>query len=280
MSESVTDPVASQAARQAEGPATVAAEARIVLITGAARVASPGSIARSLALAFARRGWDVALAVEAEADRPGAEQLAAELRAAGRRAAVLVASLADEAGAASLVPACAEALGRPRCIVCHADDPADDHAEDHAKDRGDSAPESGDDATSAGYATLLASYARHVAAPVVLGRALAGITPEAAREDETLRAALIHLLDDALYHPAPQRLSHALAQAALHRATAAQAQALAPKVRVAALVRSRAPHADELAEAACYLADAPGVTGATLTVDGGEHLAPPEPDQP
>lgn len=26
---------------------------------------------------------------------------------------------------------------------------------------------------------------------------------------------------------------------------------------------------------ACYLASAPGVTGATLTVDGGEHLVPP-----
>lgn len=170
---------------------------------------------------------------------------------------MLVADLSSERGAAALVPACSAALGRPGCVVCH----------------GDPAP--ADDATSAGYASLLASVARHVAAPVVLGRTLAEATPEAAREDETQRAVLIHLLDDALYHPAPERLSHALAQAALHRATAAQALALAPKVRVAALVRGRAPHADELAAAACYLADAPGVTGATLSVDGGEHLAPP-----
>ncbi|MFW2402763.1 short-chain dehydrogenase, partial [Burkholderia pseudomallei] len=40
-------------------------------------------------------------------------------------------------------------------------------------------------------------------------------------------------------------------------------------------VGGRAPRADDIADAACYLADAPGVTGATLTVDGGEHLAPP-----
>ncbi|WP_186069400.1 short-chain dehydrogenase [Burkholderia gladioli] len=203
--------------------------ARVALITGAARADGPGEIGRALALAFARRGWQVALAVDHEADRPAAQALAAEV----------------------------EALGRPGCVVCH----------------GDPAP--ADDATSAGYASLLASVARHVAAPVVLGRTLAEATPEAAREDETQRAVLIHLLDDALYHPAPERLSHALAQAALHRATAAQALALAPKVRVAALVRGRAPHADELAAAACYLADAPGVTGATLSVDGGEHLAPP-----
>ncbi|WP_374102137.1 Rossmann fold domain-containing protein, partial [Burkholderia sp. LMG 13014] len=71
------------------------------------------------------------------------------------------------------------------------------------------------------------------------------------------------------------QLSHALMQAALNRATSALALALAPKVRVAALVRGHAPHADDIAAAACYLASAPGVTGATLTVDGGEHLVPP-----
>ncbi|GAB7536738.1 SDR family NAD(P)-dependent oxidoreductase [Burkholderia sp. 22PA0099] len=260
----MTDSAATSAGAAQSAPA--ARGARVALITGAAHPGGPGEIGRALALGFARRGWDVALAVEAEAARPAAARLAAEVEALGRRAAVLLADLSDERGAASLVPACIDALGRPGCIVCQATpDPA-------------AAP--ADDAASAGYGALLAAYARQVAAPVVLGRALAEATPEAARDDETLRAALIHLLDDALVHPAPQRLSHALAQAALHRATVAQALALAPKVRVAALVRGRAPHADELAEAACYLAGAAGVTGATLTVDGGEHLAPPDGRQP
>ncbi|WP_322080480.1 Rossmann fold domain-containing protein [Burkholderia cenocepacia] len=97
----------------------------------------------------------------------------------------------------------------------------------------------------------------------------------AACEHEALRACAIHVLDQALFHPAPAQLSHALMQAALNRATSALALALAPKVRVAALVRGHAPHADDIAAAACYLASAPGVTGATLTVDGGEHLVPP-----
>ncbi|MBN3790437.1 short-chain dehydrogenase, partial [Burkholderia sp. Ac-20353] len=46
--------------------------------------------------------------------------------------------------------------------------------------------------------------------------------------------------------------------------------------------RGHAPHADDIAAAACYLADAPGITGATLTVDGGEHLVPPaaDPNEP
>ena len=120
-----------------------------------------------------------------------------------------------------------------------------------------------------------AALARNVTAPLALARALADATPDAAREHEALRACAIHVLDQALFHPAPAQMSHALMQAALNRATSALALALAPKVRVAALVRGHAPHADDIAAAACYLASAPGVTGATLTVDGGEHLVPP-----
>ncbi|MBJ9915435.1 hypothetical protein I5784_11720 [Burkholderia cenocepacia] len=119
------------------------------------------------------------------------------------------------------------------------------------------------------------ALARNVTAPLALARALADATPDAAREHEALRACAIHVLDQALFHPAPAQLSHALMQAALNRATSALALTLAPKVRVAALVRGHAPHADDIAAAACYLASAPGVTGATLTVDGGEHLVPP-----
>ncbi|MBR8257876.1 Rossmann fold domain-containing protein, partial [Burkholderia ambifaria] len=125
-----------------------------------------------------------------------------------------------------------------------------------------------DDAQTVDAAALAGALARNVTAPLALARALADATPDAARDDETLRACVIHVLDQALFHPAPARLSHALMQAAL-------ALALAPKVRVAALVRGHAPHADDIAAAACYLASAPGVTGATLTVDGGEHLVPP-----
>ncbi|HDR9147651.1 TPA: short-chain dehydrogenase, partial [Burkholderia vietnamiensis] len=106
-------------------------------------------------------------------------------------------------------------------------------------------------------------------AALALARALADATPDAARDDEALRACAIHVLDQALFHPAPAQFSHALMQAAL-------ALSLAPKVRVAALVRGHAPQADDIAAAACYLASAPGVTGATLTVDGGEHLVPPD----
>lgn len=236
--------------------------------TGAVHAAAPAdaaqtnaalsatAIARALALGFARRGWQVALAVGSERERPAAAALAAEVEALGGRAAVLVADLAAADGAARLVPACSAALGRPACVVTQSG-PADAGA---------------DSARDVDHAALLDALARSVVAPLVLGRALYEATPDTARSDEAQRATLIHLLDQARFDPAP--LAQVLAQAALQRATAAQALALAPKVRVASLVRGRAPHADELAEAACYLADAAGITGATLTVDGGEHLAP------
>ncbi|WP_411372983.1 short-chain dehydrogenase [Burkholderia pseudomallei] len=206
--------------------------------------------------AFARRGWNVPRSRPRD-DEPGAPPARPpKVEALGRRASVLAADLAVEADVARLVADCGAALGRPACVIAQAAPVADT-------------------ARDVGYASLAGAMARSVAAPLVLARTLADATPDAARDDERERAVVIHLLDETLFHPAPERLSHSLAQAALHRATAAQALALAPKVRVVGLVGGRAPRANDIADAACYLADAPGVTGATLTVDGGEHLAPP-----
>ncbi|HDR9050523.1 TPA: short-chain dehydrogenase [Burkholderia vietnamiensis] len=106
------------------------------------------------------------------------------------------------------------------------------------------------------------------------GRRAVVLDADLAREADA--GGLVAACGAALGRPAPAQFSHALMQAALNRATAALALSLAPKVRVAALVRGHAPQADDIAAAACYLASAPGVTGATLTVDGGEHLVPPD----
>ncbi|AOI99194.1 SDR family oxidoreductase [Burkholderia sp. LA-2-3-30-S1-D2] len=231
---------------------------RIALVAGAlGSAADAASLGRALATGFAQHGWDVALQRSPGTPRAAADALVAEVAARGRRAVVLDADLALETDAAALVAACAAALGRPACAVFV------------------SACAATDDAHTVDGASLAAALARNVTAPLALARALADATPDAARDDESLRACVIHVLDQALFHPAPAQLSHALMQAALNRATSALALALAPKVRVAALVRGHAPHANDIAAAACYLASAPGVTGATLTVDGGEHLVPP-----
>ena len=99
----------------------------------------------------------------------------------------------------------------------------------------------------------------------------------------------------------PHFVSYTLAKSALHSATRMLAQALAPTVRVnavapgptmasarqaaddfarqaAAVPLGHGPTAEEVAEAVVYLASARSVTGATLVIDGGQHLAWQTPD--
>ncbi|CAE6685659.1 Glucose 1-dehydrogenase 1 [Paraburkholderia domus] len=245
---------------------------RIVLITGAAR-----RIGRSLALGFAARGWDVA--VHYGASREEADEVVAEIAALGRRAVALHAELGDEAQVKQLIPACMAALGRPACIVNNASRFEEDTAQ------------------NVGYDLLLKLTAMNLGAPVVLARMLFEATPEAARTDESQRGVVINVLDQKLYNMNPDYLSYTLSKAALQTATVALAQALAPKVRVVGLAPGltmqsadqtpagfeeahratplgRASRPEDIVAAALYLADAAGVTGTTLVVDGGQHLVP------
>lgn len=245
---------------------------RVVLITGAAR-----RIGRALALGFASRGWDVA--VHYGKSKREADGVVEEIVALGRRAVALRADLAVEAEVARLVPECMAALGRPACIVNNASQFDEDTAQ------------------NAGYGHLLSHMAANVGAPLVLARMLYEATPEAARSDESLRAVVINLLDQKLYNMNPDYLSYTLSKAALQTATVALAQALAPKLRVVGLAPGltlqsgdqtpqgfaeahrvtplgRASRPEDIVAAALYLAEAMGVTGTTLVVDGGQHLVP------
>ncbi|MBB5412489.1 NAD(P)-dependent dehydrogenase (short-subunit alcohol dehydrogenase family) [Paraburkholderia sp. Clong3] len=257
------------AARAAELPPETP---RVVLITGAAR-----RIGRALALGFAARGWDVA--VHYGASREDADEVVAQIVALGRRAVALHAELGDEAQVARLLPDCAAALGRPSCIVNN----ASRFEEDTARD--------------VGYELLLKLTAMNVGAPLVLARMLYDATPDAALRDESQRGVVINVLDQKLYNMNPDYLSYTLSKAALQTATVALAQALAPKLRVVGLAPGltmqsgdqtqhgfeaahrmtplgRASRPEDIVAAALYLADAAGVTGTTLVVDGGQHLVP------
>jgi NAD(P)-dependent dehydrogenase (short-subunit alcohol dehydrogenase family) len=246
--------------------------ARTVLVTGAGH-----RIGRGLALGFAAAGWDVA--VHYGSSKAKADEVVAEIAALGRRAVALKADLSVEAEVERLVPDCTAALGRPSCIVNNASMFDEDTALD------------------VGYAKLLHLTSINVGAPLVLARMLYEVTPEAARHDESLRAAVINVLDQKLYNMNPDYLSYTLSKAALGTATVALAQALAPKVRVVGLAPGltlqsgdqtpesfaaahkvtplgHASRIEDLVAAALYLADARGVTGTTLVVDGGQHLVP------
>ncbi len=75
-----------------------------VLVTGGS-----SGIGRAIVLAAARAGADVLLTYRA--NLAGAEAVAAEVRALGRRATVAQTSLAEPASVAGLVPAARAALG-------------------------------------------------------------------------------------------------------------------------------------------------------------------------
>lgn len=266
-----SDPrVSSDAGASSAGGA--GAPGRVVLVTGAGR-----RIGRALALGFAAKGWDVAVHYGTSLDE--AERVAAEIRALGRRACALKADLAVEHEVAELVPACAAALGRPRCIINNASRFVEDTAQ------------------TLGYDTLLQLMAVNLGAPLVLARALHAAMPAAASDNEAERGVVINVLDQKLYNLNPDYLSYTLSKAALQTATVALAQALAPKLRVVGIAPGltlpsadqtpegfaaahrvtplgRASRLEDIVQAACYLADAQGVTGTTLVVDGGQHLVP------
>jgi len=109
-------------------------------------------------------------------------------------------------------------------------------------------------------------------------------------------AAVINLTDQRVFKLSPKFLSYTLTKSALTTATTTLAQALAPRIRVnavapgptlpsarqdpaafarqaAALPLRRGPTPQDVADAVLYLAQARSITGQTLAVDGGQHLA-------
>jgi NAD(P)-dependent dehydrogenase (short-subunit alcohol dehydrogenase family) len=107
---------------------------------------------------------------------------------------------------------------------------------------------------------------------------------------------VVNLLDQKLWNPNPDHLSYTLSKAALETATTLLAIALAPDVRVCGVApgvtllsgemsgaefeashrmtplgRSSTP--DDVARAVRFVIESPAITGTTLLVDGGQHLA-------
>ena len=241
-------------------------EPRVALVTGAGR-----RIGRAIALGLARAGWDVA--VHFRASEAQARATATAVEGLGRRAALLQCDLSDEAAVRALLGRASAALGPVGCVVNNASQFDYDSAADFSP------------------ALLAAHTQANVSAPILLAQALHAATPAGGQ------AVVINLLDQKLYNLNPDFLSYTLSKAALHAATTMLAQALAPTVRVSAVApgltmvsgaqsedafarahqatplgRSSTPQ--DVVDAVCYLAGARAVTGATLLVDGGQHLTP------
>jgi NAD(P)-dependent dehydrogenase (short-subunit alcohol dehydrogenase family) len=138
-----------------------------------------------------------------------------------------------------------------------------------------------------------AQMAVNLRAPLLLSQKFAAQAPEG--------SAIINLLDQRVLRPTPQHFTYTLSKCALYTATRTMAQALAPKIRVngvapgltlvnphqdkadfdrriSTLPLRRGGSAEEVADVVAFLASCPSVTGQTIAVDGGQHLAWQTPD--
>ncbi len=243
---------------------------KVALVTGAAK-----RIGRAIALALAKDGWDIVVHYRQSAQE--AKATVSEITALGRRSAALDCDLSDETAVRALLPRAEAALGRVSCVVNSAS------LFDY------------DDAANFSVQKLDAHMHANLAAPVLLAQALHAATPDGEQ------AVVINLLDQKLDNLNPDFLSYTLSKAALQTATMMLAQALGPKLRVVGLAPGltmvsgdmgeqafeqvhqltplrKGSTPEDIAHAACYLADAGAVTGITLMVDGGQHLVPSQRD--
>ena len=236
--------------------------ARTALITGGGR-----RIGAAIARALSRAGYAVVL--HANRSRAEAESLAEELTGAGGRASVVLADLAEHAAVEGLIPAAA-AYGALTLLVNNA---------------GAFEPDDIETLEREGFER---TFAVNLAAPLFLAQAFGRQAPAG--------ASIVNVLDQRVFKRTPRFLSYTLSKSALHAATAALAQALAPSLRVNAvapgptlpsprqseaqfkaqaesLLLGQGPTPQDIAAAVLYLAEAKSVTGVTIAVDGGQHLA-------
>jgi NAD(P)-dependent dehydrogenase (short-subunit alcohol dehydrogenase family) len=151
-----------------------------------------------------------------------------------------------------------------------------------------------------GFAAMETHLRTNAGAPVLLAQALhAHLQVRYASVPPAQRSAgvVVNLLDQKLFNPNPDHLSYTLSKAALQMAGTLLAQALAPRVRVnavapgltlgsdmiddtrlaalqAATPLQRGVRPEDVAAAVRLLLENPSITGSTLLVDAGSHLAP------
>lgn len=242
------------------------------LVTGGAR-----RIGRAIALALHQAGY--AVAIHAQRSLREAAALRDDIAHAGGRSVVVQADLADRA-AAELVNAATDALGPLSLLVNNA------------------ASFEPDEIGTLDLVRFDHQIAVNLRAPLFLSEAFAA---QAQRQESAAGASIVNILDQRVFKLTPHFVSYTLAKSALHAATRMLAQALAPNVRVnavapgptmasarqsaedfsrqsAAVPLGRGPSAEEIAAAVVYLAGARSVTGVTLAIDGGQHLAWNTPD--
>lgn len=232
-------------------------------------------LGREIALSLASLGWGVAIHYNGSADE--AQRTVSEIAATGGRAIAIRADLAREAEVAALIGRVGAQFGTLGLLVNNAAVFESDEWNTATRDSWDLHMEI------------------NLRAPFVLSQDFARQLAEGAT------GAIINILDQRVFKPTPKFMTYSLSKAGLHWLTTTMAQALAPQVRVNAIApgpsfigkrqdvetfeRQRAAtplghgaSASDLLGAIAYLVGAPTVTGQTITVDGGQHIAWQTPD--
>ena len=248
---------------QIEAPAAAA------LVTGGAR-----RLGAAVAERLARAGFAVAIHCNASSER--AEELASRLgRQHGIRTCVIKRDLAHE-NVRHLIEQAGDGLGARLNLLVNS-------ASVFEADRADAF----DPEHFEMHMTV------NVQAPLALSSAFAEQAPDG--------SAIVNLLDQRVLRSNPRYFSYTLSKSALHAATRIMAQTFAPCIRVngvapgltlanarqdqadfarrvETLPLKRGGSAEEVAEVVLFLATCPSVTGQTIAVDGGQHLAWQTPD--
>jgi len=236
-----------------------------VLVTGAAK-----RIGRAIALDLAGRGWAVALHYNRSGDE--ARALAAEIEAAGGRAATVSGDLALEEDSQGLISRACDALEMPLTALIN-----------------NASTFEHDDVTTADRQSWDLHMEANLRAPFVLSQAFAA---QAADQGGNI----INLIDQRVWSLTPHFVSYTLSKAGLWTLTQTLALALAPDIRVnaigpgptmASVRQSEAEFAaqnaamplghgatpGDIVAAVNYILSAEAMTGQMIALDGGQHLA-------
>lgn len=242
-------------------------------------------LGRAMALYLGGRGYDVAVHYATSA--AAADDVVAQLRAMGRRAAAVQADLLDEEATQALIPRAMDALGGPVTVLVN-----NASIFEH------------DDIRSATRQSWDRHMESNLRAPFVLSQGMAAHIPDAVPDEngEPLAQGLVvNMIDQRIHKLTPEFMSYTLAKMGLWALTRTAAQGLAPHVRVNAIgpgptlqgarqspahfaaqrqatVLGRGAHPADVTAALGYFIDAPSVTGQIICTDGGQHLAWRTPD--
>ncbi len=248
-------------------------------------------LGREIGLAFARAGWHVACHYNRSDTE--AHALCAELRALGVDALAVQGELEDEASCQRIFDTTVALTGTAlQCVVNNASLFVPDEGADFDE------------------AQALAQIKVNLMAPMRFGKWMAALhahdvdktthpqsSDPATPASASVKASVIHVLDQKVFNLNPDYFSYTLSKLALERAVSLQAQSLAPNLRVNAVAPglmylsgpqtqdnfNRAASANllrqpinpaDVASSVVFLANNASITGTTLRVDNGQHLVP------